>query len=63
MNTHRTGIGLPVPEPHVVAAELLEGLELLRTELGSVAEELIVLLRKAGIRPPGEPVRPAPLLH
>jgi len=34
------------------AADLLEGLEALREELGSVADELIALLRDAGITPP-----------
>lgn len=34
------------------AADLLEGLEALREELGSVADELIALLRGAGITPP-----------
>ena len=34
------------------AADLLEGLEALREELGSVADELIVLLRQAGVTPP-----------
>jgi len=34
------------------AAALLEGLEALREELGSVAEELIFLLREAGVTPP-----------
>lgn len=34
------------------AADLLEGLEALREELGSVADELIVLLRRAGVTPP-----------
>lgn len=63
MSLHRTGIPPPVPESHVIAAELLEGLELLRAELGSVAEELIALLRRAGIRPPGEPGGAMPLLH
>ena len=34
------------------AADLLEGLEALREELGSVAEDLILLLREAGVTPP-----------
>jgi len=34
------------------AADLLEGLEALREELGSVADELILLLREAGVTPP-----------
>lgn len=34
------------------ASHLLEGLEALRGELGSIAEELIVLLRNAGVTPP-----------
>lgn len=63
MTTHPRETVFSHHEPHVVAAELLSGLELLRWELGSVAEELIALLRKAGIRPPGEPDRPAPSLH
>lgn len=40
------------------AADLLEGLEALREELGSVADELIVLLRQAGITPPQDPSTP-----
>jgi hypothetical protein len=36
------------------AADLLEGLEALREELGSVADELIELLRKAGVTPPDQ---------
>ena len=63
MNTHRSGMGLSVPEPHIVAAELLNGLETLRAELGSVADELIQLLRNAGVRPPGERDKPPPRLH
>lgn len=40
------------------AAQLLEGLEAQREELGHVAEELITLLRGAGINPPGPlPIR------
>jgi len=42
------------------AADLLEGLEALREELGSIADELIVLLRQAGISPPQDP---PPTLH
>ncbi|MHB1232499.1 MAG: hypothetical protein ACYCZQ_07970 [Burkholderiales bacterium] len=34
------------------AADLLQGLEVLREELGGVADELIALLRGAGITPP-----------
>jgi len=34
------------------AADLLEGLEALREELGSIADELIELLRQAGVTPP-----------
>ncbi|MBT9612079.1 MAG: hypothetical protein IV108_02305 [Burkholderiales bacterium] len=34
------------------AADLLEGLEVLREELGSIADELIELLRQAGVTPP-----------
>lgn len=37
------------------AADLLEGLEALREELGSLADELIVLLRQAGVTPPQDP--------
>lgn len=37
------------------AALLLEGLEAQREELGHVAEELIELLRSAGINPPPVP--------
>ena len=40
------------------AAQLLEGLEAQREELGHVAEELISLLRGAGINPSGaQPIR------
>ncbi len=39
------------------AADLLEGLEALREELGDIADELIELLRQAGITvPPGPSV-------
>lgn len=37
------------------AADLLEGLEALREELGSVADEIIELLRQAGVTPPQDP--------
>lgn len=37
------------------AALLLEGLEAQREELGHVAEELIGLLRSAGVNPPPVP--------
>ena len=37
------------------AAILLERLETLRSELGSIGEELIKLLRSAGVTPPPEP--------
>ncbi|MDA8095906.1 MAG: hypothetical protein M0T84_18760 [Betaproteobacteria bacterium] len=41
-----------VPEE---AALLLQGLEAQRAELGSIAEELIELLRAKGVRPPPSP--------
>ena len=34
------------------AADLLEGLEALREELGSIADDIITLLRGAGVTPP-----------
>lgn len=37
------------------AAILLERLETLRSELGLIGEELIMLLRSAGVTPPSEP--------
>ena len=46
--------GDPHPDPKQ-AADLLEGLEALREELGSVADEIIELLRRAGVTPPEDP--------
>lgn len=37
------------------AAILLEALEALRMELGSVGEDIITIMREAGITPPEEP--------
>lgn len=51
------------PAPRVEAAELLKGLEALRAELGSIADELILMMRNAGVRPPNKPAGPAPRLH
>jgi hypothetical protein len=36
------------------AANLLEALEALRVELGSVGEDIITIMREAGITPPEE---------
>ncbi len=36
------------------AANLLEALEKLRLELGSVGEDLITIMREAGVTPPEE---------
>ncbi len=44
-------IGLPSGQ----AAILLERLEALRSDLGAIGEELIMLLRSAGVTPPSEP--------
>ena len=41
----------PYTEPEMQAAELLEGLEALREELGAIADDIIVLLRGAGVTP------------
>ena len=48
---------IPYPEPVATAnakaaADLLEGLESLREEVGSIAEDIITLLRGAGVTPP-----------
>lgn len=45
----------PVDAKAKEAADLLEGLEALREELGSIADELIALLRQAGVTPPSGP--------
>jgi len=37
------------------SAQLLEGLEAMRDELGEIADELISLLRSSGIEPPPKP--------
>lgn len=37
------------------AAKLLEALETLQAELGSVGEDIITIMRDAGVRPPDEP--------
>lgn len=64
MNTsRRMSAPRTIPEPRTQAAELLAALERLRAELGGVADELIILMRSAGIRPPGELDASTPLLH
>lgn len=45
-------VAVALPADPNEAADLLEGLEALREELGSVADELIELLRQAGVTPP-----------
>ena len=42
----------PTAAPEAEAANLLEGLEALREELGSIADDIILLLRDAGVKPP-----------
>lgn len=46
----------PHPEHAVAstksAADLLQGLEALREELGGIADDIITLLRGAGVTPP-----------
>ena len=44
----------PIDNQHGQAELLLERLESLRGELGAVGEELITLLRDAGITPPAD---------
>ena len=46
----------PSPEANThEAAALLEGLETLRDELGGIADDIIALLRRAGVTPPDDP--------
>lgn len=53
---HKTPTIEPPPASQVHdAADLLQALESLRDELGSVAEDIICVLREAGVTPDEEP--------
>lgn len=54
--THKTSTLEPPPATRRhAAADLLQALESLRDEIGSVAEDIISVLREAGVTPAQEP--------
>ena len=56
VNTHKKKAGFGWRYRHAKdAAKLLEALEALQAELGSVGEDIITIMRDAGVKPPDEP--------
>jgi len=55
VNINKKNAGFGWPRHHAKdAANLLEALEALRLELGSVGEDIITIMRDAGVTPPDE---------
>lgn len=55
----KTSVGQPVKSAELQdAADLLQALESLREEIGSIADDIINVMRKAGVTPAQTPKSP-----